>query len=368
MTENNTLKKKYFSQSGLKDWDDMTPMRWYKTHITKELKKPDRPATTLGSVLDCLMFESKDEFDKRFMVADITLPSTNVMLIVNDLFEFITNLNKRAYAINHSDEAPELPIPMKEFNITDHKDYVISLSKKHDYYATKPDQAFNAVVKNGTAYLEFLQQTQGRKVITKKDVEIAESLKEVLLTDPEVKGFFVPKKDCEVLFQVTIYGEYEVDMLGVENIEILPLIGKLDIIHINHKRKEIREVDLKYTADISQFKMTLKRLDYPFQHSFYDHLIRQWISTFREGALADYSVMNPLNVVIDDIEKIPLIYEYKETDLYIKKHGLETPNRLVFKGWTHILNEIAYHLEKNNWKRPVEHLRNGKITVNVFNK
>jgi hypothetical protein len=75
--------------------------------------------------------------------------------------------------------------------------------------------------------------------------------------------------------------------------------------------------------------------------------------------------MNPLNVVIDDTLKVPYIYKYDFDDLEIKKNGVEgTPIR----GWADQLHEIAWHLNKNDWSRPREHLTTGSISIKLFSK
>lgn len=363
--EQKPVRKFSISQSAIKDWNAQSPLKWYKQWITRETKRPHRAATTLGSVLDCIIFEP-DTFEKRFIVAEAQKPSDKIVLILTELFETITDLNKRAEAMNNGTNPPPTPIPMKNYSISENKELVLGLAKKHDYYASKLEQAYTTIIKNGTDYFEFLTHTNGRTVVAKDELTLAEQLKEILLTDPISKGFFIPKAGCEVLFQVTLEGEYEIE--GCETIEFLPLKGKLDIIHINHKRKEVREVDLKFTNDVYMFRDAIRRFDYVSQHSFYDYLIRSWLKTYRDGALQDYIVMNPLNVVIDDVDKIPYIYEYNPHDLYIKHMGLETPNRLVFKGWHHVLHEIAYHMNKQDWRRPAEHLKHGRISISIFNR
>jgi hypothetical protein len=347
------------SQSSMKDWKLLSPMRWYKTWVTKELPRPKKPSTKLGSFLDCLMF-TPDDLEKRFVIADVDLPSDKIQLILEDMFEHVNTLNKNAAMIN---KAEGKKIPMKP-HVFDDKGLITSLCIKHDHYKKKADsQGYNDVLKKGGPYFEFLKSTKGRDVISSETNIMAIGLKEILLNDKVSRGFFVPKKNCEVVFQQRIFSEFELN--GFNNVEFLPTKGAIDIVHFNHKRREVREVDLKCTNDAYLFWESIRKFDYPGQHSFYDYLLREWLKKYQDGKYEDYSVMNPLNVVIDDAEKVPYIYSYSPEDLHIKRYGIEgTPIR----GWEDTINDIAWHFDNGEWTRPREHLMNGYMSVKTFSK
>jgi hypothetical protein len=356
------LDKFAISQSSLKDFKIMPPSKWYKTWVTKELPRAKKTATQLGSFLDCLIL-TPHEIDKRFIIADMELPSDKVKLILDDAFEHVQTLNKNAAAIN---KAEGKNIPMKKHTLED-KDLIVSLCIKHDHYKKKADtQGYTDVLKKDNGYFEFLQKAKGKEVISSETNLLAVGLKEILLNDKVSRGFFIPKANCEVIFQQRIYTDFELS--GFENVQFLPVKGALDIIHFNHKRKEVREVDLKYTNDTFLFtspKGPMRQFDYPGQHSFYDYLLKEWLKTYKDGKYADYAVMNPLNVVIDDDTKVPYIYQYSPEDLHIKRYGIEgTP----ITGWEDTINEIAWHFDNSDWSRPKEHLKNGYMSVKTFSK
>lgn len=363
MSEQKTYMDKFaISQSSMKDWKQLSPSRWYKTWVTKELARPKKKATLLGSFLDCLLFTPND-LEKRFIIADVDLPSDKVQLILEDAFDHVELLNKNALMIN---KAEGKKIPMKKHTLED-KDLIVSLCIKHDHYKKKADtQGYTDVLKKGTEYFEFLQSTKGREVISSETNMMAIGLKEILLNDKVSKGFFIPKKDCEVVFQQRIFAEFELD--GFENVQFLPTKGAIDIVHFNHKRKEVREVDLKCTNDAFLFtspKGPVRMFDYPGQHSFYDYLLREWLIKYKDGKYKDYSVMNPLNVVIDEDEKVPYIYSYSPEDLHIKRYGIEgTP----ITGWEDTIKEIAWHFDNGDWSRPREHVKNGYMSIKTFSR
>jgi len=311
-----------------------------------------------------------DAIDKRFIVSDVTIPSEKVTAVVNEIYNHLLELNKNAEFVNAEviknkvKGQKVVKVAEKPIDLTD-VELVKSICVKMDYYKTKPAQAYNEIMKHGAEYFDFLKTTTGRVVVSSEDKKMAEELRDILTTDKVCRGFFIPKKGCEVLFQVHLYGQFEVSF---DNVQVLPTKGAVDILHINHNRKEIREVDLKCTDDAFKFDDItgpIKRFDYVGQHSFYDYLLREWIKTYKDGMYKDYSVMNPLNVVIDREAKVPYLYEYNQNDLYVKRHGIENTK---IRGWEDILNEIAFHLDCNDWSRPMQHIKNGRMFINVFSR
>jgi hypothetical protein len=368
-TEKTYRAKFAISQSSIKDWKELPPQKWYDKWILKIGKKKISVAMDFGSLLDTLCFSEK-EFKKRFIVSELAVyPSVNVIKIVTEVYEEIKALNENIKTLNDApaeEGMDKVIIPSKKVSLVDNKDIVKKVALTNDFYASKPDQAYNTIIDKGTEYFEFLKKVGKRIVITQIQLDLAKQLKEILFTDKVTAGFFTAKKGCRVIFQVQIFTDFPID--GYDNLDSLPIKGMVDIIHFNDKRKEVREVDLKFTNDVYKFndyKGPVRMFDYPGQHSFYDSLIAEWLKTFEDGKYKDYSIMNPLNVVIDDDTKLPYLYEYNKTDLHIKRFGIEGTS---IRGWEDVLNEIAWHLSNNDWTRPKDHIVNGKLLINIFNK
>jgi len=360
------------SQTAIKDWKNLSPRQWYDCWVLRKRKFRGSESMEFGSLLDCLLF-TPDDFDKKFIMSTSARPSDKVALICKGVFDAITELNENATKLNEESKTAQgdlfkdkevIQIPMKEYSLEQNKDIVCKLAKENDFWANQPERAYSEVIKNGKNYFDFLITAGRRIVITPEQKALAIELKNILQNDPVSRGFFIPKKGCEVIFQKTIFAEFDLG-LDTEGVDFLLLKGVPDIIHINHTRKEIREVDLKYTASAYLFWERIRQFDYPLQHSFYDYLLRSWAQKADDGKYKDYVIMPPLNVVIDDEEKIPYIYAYNVNDLYIKRFGIEGTK---ITGWEDTLKDIAWHLGTNEWKRPKEHVKNGYLSVNVFNK
>lgn len=350
------------NQSSIKDWREITPNEWYIKWVLREGKRKRGAALEFGNLLDTLCF-SESKYDELFFDSKITKPSSNIIDIVTAAYNHIIELNENIEELN---KEMEHKVPLKPITIMDNKDIIAKFSEEQKYYEGKPDTAYNRILKEGSAYFESLKLIGDRIVIDPDQKKLAEELKNILFTHKCSKGFFVPKKGCEVIFQEEIFTE--VELSGNKKFDVFPIKGKPDIIHINHKLKCIREVDGKYTHDAFRFARKggpMWLLDYPLQHSFYDNLLREWIKIYDGGKLKDYTIMPPLNVVICDRYKTPYVYQYDFNDLHIKQHGIDGTD---IRGWMHEIHDICTHFAINDWSYPLEHLNNGFIKINLFKR
>lgn len=354
------------SQSSIKDWRELTPQDWYKKWILREGKQRKSDALDFGNLLDILCFSS-EKYNDDFIETELSKPSANVEKIMVSTYNHIVELNENIKELNKENNPG---IPLRKFNLPDNKEIVIKFCQEEDYYANNLEQAYNTAVKKGAAYFEFLQSVGDRIVITKDQKTLADELKTILYTNKKTSGFFKNTKTTEVVFQQELYGEHIVSGLPEDaTLDFLPTQGKPDILFLNHKRKHIREIDLKYT-EYPIHKWHLKggpmwKLDYPLQHSFYNTLLRTFLNTYKDGKYKDYAIVNPLNVVIDDKVKLPYLFEYSLDDLHIKQKGIEGTD---IRGWEDDINDIAWHMHMNDWSYPTEHLKHGKIRIKLFNR
>lgn len=356
-----TDKRFALSQTALKDWRAMPPNLWYENWVLGRRKFKRKRVMDFGQLLDTLCF-NPELFDKRFIVAECAKPSEKVENILVDVYEHLSELNHNIKDLNQKNGTK---VPYKKMSLENNEDVVKKFCLQHKHYENKPDQAFGDVLKKGGGYWEFLKKIGKRVSITEQQKKSARELKEILYTNPNTKGFFVPKKGCEVLFQVQLHADFPI---GAENVESIPIKGILDIVHFNHNKKIVREVDLKFTNDVFNFNGyggPVKMFGYTEQHSFYNYLIREWLQTYKDGAYADYVVQPPINVTIDDVIKVPYVYRYNMDDLIIKQKGVEGS---PIRGWEDVLRDISWHIEKNDFSRPREHIENGFIQINSYKK
>jgi hypothetical protein len=358
-----TDKKFALSQTAIKDWNSMAPNLWHDAWILGRRKFKGKKAMDMGTLLDTLCF-NPELFEKRFIISTCKKPSPKIEEILIATHLHLTALNDNIRELNNKNTTK---IPLKKFSLVDNKDILRKFCIELDYYSNAPDTGINKILKEGQEYFDFVRKIGKKISLTQSQYDIAKELKEILFSDKVSKPFFVAKKGTRILFQVQIQTDFPIS--GVENVESIPVKGIVDILLINDIKKTIREIDLKYTEmGVYQFNKAsgpVRLLDYPLQHSFYDFLLSEWIKVFEDGKYEGYTIQAPLNVTIDPDIKVPYVYMYNLDDLKIKRTGIDGT---WIKGWESVLQDIAWHLNKNDFSRPREHIMNGAIAINVFKK
>lgn len=366
------------SQSMIKDFRFKSPKKWHSIHVQKmeDLDKSDE-SFTFGSLVDTLMF-TPEILNERFYIGDLKLPSKAVAWIIEEVFADIQKKN-REIAEQNLGPVPEL-VETVPFNLESVPEIVLSMARQ---YPASEDQRgwnndwkeqtiINSLIKKGDEYFNSLVEADGRKVISQKMNFEAIEIKKILLADPDVRQYFVEEEGVELNFQMEVFVNY-LAKTGKE----IPLKGAFDILRIDHNLKTIQLIDFKTSYSAFDFISSIKKYGYALQLSYYDFLLRLWLDQECEGALCDYTILNPINIVIDNYDKIPYIYEYSWSDLEMEKMGNESflndlfhtssHNAKIKKGWLEILETIAWHYHNDYWQKTKELYENGKIKVNLLN-
>lgn len=369
------------SQSAIKEFRLKNPKRWKEIWIDKQLDLDDNEDTfVFGSVVDTLLF-SPHLFDERIFVADSpTLPSTAIESIlkavqkrVNSSIEYITYLNQEETLPNPiAVPSPELK-NWEEFIIQE-ADNVITdpkTGKKGWSKNWKTETRIAKIIEEGNDYYNFLIKAAGRKVISGDMNLEAIEVRDILLKDKSVNQYFVQNEGEELRFQFEIF--INATFHGKE----IPLKGALDILRIDHNKQTIQIADFKTSFNSFDFVKSIKHYDYVGQLSFYDFLLREWLKEYCDGKYCEYTILAPINIVIDRDSKVPYIYEYDWKDIALAREGnakylfdlYQTldHNSRVRKGWYEVLEDIAWHYVHNKWDKPKELYINGKIKVNLLN-
>jgi len=359
------------SQSAIKQFMLKSPKKWKALWIDGEQdldKNEDN--FTMGSLIDTMLF-SPDTLNDRFYIGEEKLPSKAVAIIIKNVYDSMQK------ALELSSQLPE-EIPVKE-NLED-------LHEKLLYYANnyknedvigwnnnwKAETRISKLIEQGTDYFNSLCKSQGRKIISPQMNMEAIQLCEILRTDSTVKDYFVENADNLLLFQHEIFIDFEYDVD-----KKIPLKGALDIVRFDHKNKTVQIIDFKSSYSAHDFIKSIKQYGYCDQLSFYDYLLREWLSIYCEGKYCGYQVIPPINIVIDISDKIPYVYKYNWNDLLLSSEGnreylfsifqTHDHNMKIKKGWKSVLKDIAWHYFNNKWDKPKEMYENGFLMVNLLN-
>jgi len=368
------------SQSQIKKFKFVSPLAWKRLYLDKQTDDvKDNPSFIFGSLVDILCF-TPDRLDDLFYVGEAgELPSEAVTWIINDYYQKIVRNNQ--FMIELSAELPEDGL-LREFNLND-RDHLIDSANNYKFKdkdgnektgwntGWKEQTRIDSLIKNGTNYFEALKAANGKKVISQRMNMEAIELRDILQRHPRTTNYFVPDENNTLLFQLEIFTTYKVDDVEV------PIKGALDIVRFNHKDKTVQIIDFKTSYSAFDFIQSIKKYGYAEQLSFYTFLLKQWLTEYCNGEYCTYTMLPPINIVIDNRDKIPYKYSYDWQDIEIVRYGnkaylkdlyqTENHNQKIKTGWEEILCEIAWHMKTGMWNEPRELYENDTIRVNLIN-
>lgn len=364
------------SQSAIKDFQFKSPREWRDIWVDRKVDLNKKEETfTMGSLIDTLLF-SHDELEKRYYIGEERLPSKAVAHIVRNYYDAIVRRNNAEAEIgNQLPTGPNimaLDMSHEQFLLHAANSYCFKDGddEKCGWQSTWKDETrLRSLVEKGSEYFKSLKLAAGRKVIAHEMNMEAFELRSILYSDVDVKDYFVANDDNDLLFQLEIYTTYTLKS-GRE----IPIKGALDIVRINHKDKTVQIADFKSSYSAHNFIGSIKQFGYCDQLSFYDFLLREWL--IEEGKYPSYTILPPVNIVIDIRDRVPYVYEYSWADIALAADGngaflyslyqTHDHNSRVKRGWKKSLDEIGWHWENNLWLKPKELYENKKIKLNLL--
>jgi hypothetical protein len=202
--------------------------------------KDSSPSLTFGSLVDCLLTGSKEEFDAQFLVAEFPKISDNIQLIAQTLFakygkpvEDTDNVFEEAHFFATIEEMPDTIISQ--------------VGKQCDFWANdKWDNVRAKKIKEGgiSEYYKLLVLADGKEVINQKDMDDAYAAIEALRTSENTAFFFAPNNTeidgIERLYQLKFKGEDPSTHVKYRNMA--------DLIVVDYNNKTIQPIDLKTSS------------------------------------------------------------------------------------------------------------------------
>lgn len=361
------------SQSAIKDFRFKSPRRWKDIWIDKQqdLDKNEE-SFIFGSLVDTLLF-TPELMEKRFHVADVSkIPTGNIEKIVHGIYD-----NLVSFTLTDLEGLPSNfeASPLKDVS----KDEIIRWCDKYEWNNHwKEDTRVNKIIEKGSEYFDLLSSAVGRKVITTETNMDAIGIVNILRKTENVKCYFTDCKDYRNIFQLEIF-----ETFVTEDDNNVPVKCAIDILHIDEKNKTLQICDFKTSYSAHNFTQSIKQFGYCDQLSFYTSVLRKslkneiFMQNIGLNSSIDWKILEPINIVIDENEKLPYIYEYDWKDIDLARDGNSTylyslyqtndHNGRIKKGWNELLGEIAWHIRNDKWDYPVEIYKTGRIKVNLAN-
>lgn len=279
--------------------------------------KTESPSLLFGSVVDCLLTGTKEEFEDRFFVADFPELPDKQKEIVDIVFH-------AAGGRNSWDMVSD--------------DTILQAVLMTNYQPNWREETRVKVIREaGREYYDLLTLADGKTVITQRLYQDAVDCVDTLRQSDSTKWYFEPNNpfdnSIERLYQLKFRGEHN----GV------PLRCMADLIIVDYKNKIVYPCDLKTSFKPEwRFYKSFMEWGYWIQAQLYWYLIRQTMDRdeyFRDFKLADYRF-----IVISNRTRKPLVWTFPQTqavaDLEIGSYKL--------RNWRGIAEELNAYLTREH--------------------
>lgn len=370
--------KKVFaiSQSALKAFRTKPLQKFKQIYIDGiDEDDDDDKRFTFGSLVDTVALSPKLLEERFFNPGEnVEIPGEKVKQIIDMVYKEAHASYIETVTLN---EKGNLPEKLHVKDITELREWealILKYAKEVEYGGNSwsEERILKGVFSTGSIYFFLLGTAKGRIIISAAENVEAVEVNEKLRTDKETMPYFIQQEGEVLLHQQEIFVDYfhqriansmeELLHSGVfKQTSIVPLKGAVDIIRINEKDKTVQVADLKTTHTAEEFEKKARSYDYVIQASFYLHIVRAFLDQYKGGIYKDFSMLPPINIVIDKEYKIPYIYEYTWDDIEVAENG-----NFDFTGWKETLNEIVWHMDNGIWDRPKELYLNKKIILKIF--
>jgi hypothetical protein len=304
-----------------------------------------------GSAVDCLAFDGKEAFDKKFTVISQDKPSWMLEKVIKGIVDELL--------VTHN----ELDGPLSS-NLEDHESTILAVAKSVEYGKGWHDPTIVKKVIEGCGELfRTTIENVGKLALDTQQYEYIENSVNILFTHDFTAEYFRADEGQEIYFQLPIVWEYEKD--GV----IYKCKSLLDIMKIDHNLKKIYPIDLKTTGkSVLAFPGSFIQWKYYLQSSFYtDAVIYLRDKLYPE--LSDYTVELFKFVVISSKNPHkPLTYVIDQHTLEAGKYGgvIKDYNREV-KGYLELVTDMKWHIDNKKYQYPKEvYDNNGLMELKVF--
>jgi hypothetical protein len=282
--------------------------------------KKESPSLTFGSMVDTLVTDSQEEYDRKYYAADIEIPTKAFLPVVTNLF------NKYHIQCPTLNDIPDDRI-IEECDICG---YQKAWNRK-----TRIDKIRSSC----TMYYNQLSAAGQRQVVSMKEQTDAYNCLGALRESPQTRAMFndIGKWDTDVEAFYQLKFKHKLDDIMYRCMA--------DRIIIDHKNKVVTPIDLKTSSHKEyDFVDSFVKWNYDIQARLYWRIIRAVMDDdpyFKDFELGDY-----IFVVINRETLTPLrwLYKYTKTmgDIEFGKH-YERVMRDPFV----IGKELWYYLQKN---------------------
>lgn len=288
--------------------------------------KVSSPSLTFGSMVDTLLTDGQDAFDKRFFVASFPSITDTLASIAKQLYSLYGETCSTIYYIKNSD--------------------ILDVINAAQYQTRWKDETrINDVASKCAEYYSQLLIAGDREIISMDDYQDCLNCIFALKESESTKDYFVqygPWDNKEIYYQLKFKGNYE----GIN------LRCMADLIIVDYDKKTVTPCDLKTSSHFEyEFPKSFLQWSYFIQAQLYWYIIRQNMDA--DPYFKDFKLENYRFIVINRKTLNPLVWEYPDTKAVTDiKYGNTT-----CRNWRNIVKELDYYI-KNPSKNPITIVEN----------
>lgn len=301
-----------------------------------------------GSVVDMILTESKEDFDKKYaVIPDDTGVSEVVAKIIKGIYDDVSYL-------------------VEEKTLEDYKSEILEYCKYEQYQPRWKDETrVNKIIEQGAKYFDILKESGTRSIITETEYAKAINCVMALRTDKYTSKYCQKKSnnsDIEIIDKHVIVFDYQ----GLE------FKGELDRVIVNHKDKTITPIDFKTTSkSVLNFEKSFWHFRYDFQAAVYTlGLSLDKSEKFEKYYKDGYSFKPMLYIVVETfLNNPPMVFEISKTAINTGLYGnVDKVPRIKenLEGFQKAIKRFKYATENDAWDYPMEYDIKGSHIITLL--
>ena len=277
--------------------------------------KVESPSLLFGSVVDCLITGTPEEFNERFVVAEFPELQDSRIKVIQEIF----NTAGGVAWDKISDAVFNAAIEKQQFQMN-----------------WKPETRVKVIRECGKEYYDILCVSSGKSIVSNEMYNDAVACVEALKTSEATKVYFAadnPFDDrIQRLYQLKFTGEYE----GI------PLRCMADLLYVDNLNKFVCPIDLKTSSHKEwDFGRSFIEWRYMIQSQLYWYIIRQAMD--KDEVFKDYKLLNTRFIVISNGSRVPLVWEFEDAQ---SEEDFKCGNYTI-PNWRKIVKDLDYYLKNN---------------------
>ena len=289
-------------------------------NIDKLFDKQETPSLLLGSIVDTILTDGEDEFNRRFVVAEYPDIPDSIIQIVKALFN--------EFSVTHRTLES---IPNEE---------VIGFASRFNYQSNwKPETRAKVIKEKGFDYYNLLYLSQDKTILNTETYQDVCKAVDALKTSEATKFYFADNNPFEPNIERFYQLKFKATLNGID------YRCMFDELVIFSDTKEIQPLDLKTSCKKLDrewdFPTHYIEWNYQMQNRLYVRILQDVIS--KDDYYKDYKILPYKDIIIFKGSDTPLVWDipftFEKGTLYFGKN-----NQIEMKDPEDIGKELSSYL------------------------